>query len=73
VKHKPSSRDPTQAAIAAFLDVHYSHAHVNDVGPLLGRLASLRNDKYPADTIEPHLWNAAVSAALTGQTPPRHR
>jgi hypothetical protein len=73
VKDKPSSPDPTQAAIAAFLDVHYAHAHVNDVGPLLGRLASLRNDDHPADTIEPQLWNAAVSAALTGQASPRQR
>ena len=58
--------DPTQAAIAAFLDTHYSHAHVNDVGPLLGRLASLR-DAEPADEIGLQEWNVAVSAALTGQ------
>ena len=67
-----TTSDPTQAAIAAFLDAHYAHAHVNDVGPLLGRLASLRESPRD-DAVEPQLWNAAVSAALTGEAPPVRR
>ena len=64
--HKASSPDTTQAAIAEFLNAHYARAHVNDVGPLLGRLASLR-DEPTAETVTGQQWNAAVSAALTAQ------
>ena len=65
IKRNTSSPD-VQAAIAKFLNTHYAHAHVNDVGPVLGRLAALRAE--PAgDTIETAQWNAAVSAALTAQ------
>ena len=73
---KATSPDSTEAAISAFLDAHYSHAHVNDVGPLLGRLASLRDaqrDLHHNDEIERELWNLAISAALTGQAPPTRR
>ena len=50
MKRKASSPDTTQAAIAAFLNAHYAHAHLNDVGPVLGRLAALR-DGHPAEAV----------------------
>ena len=68
MKHKASSPDTTQAAIAEFLNAHYARAHVNDVGPVLGRLAALR-DGPAAEAATGREWNAAVSAALTGQAP----
>ena len=68
MKRKASTPETTQAAIAAFLDAHYAHAHLNDVGPVLGRLASLR-DVHPADVRAERQWNAAVSLALTGHMP----
>ena len=70
MKHKASSPDTTRAAIADFLNAHYAHAHVNDVGPVLGRLAALRDGSAP-DAVTRRQWNAAVSAALTGQAPTR--
>jgi hypothetical protein len=63
-KRKTSSPDTAQAAIAEFLNTHYTHAHVNDVGPVLGRLATLREGP-AADAVHARQWNAAVSAALT--------
>ena len=68
MKRKASAPDTTQAAIAAFLDAHYTHAHLNDVGPLLGRLASLRGEPAP-DVCAERQWHAAVSLALTGEMP----
>ena len=69
MKRKTSTPDPTHAAIAAFLEAHYADVHVNDVGPLLGRLASLCNEQSAA-AIPQRQWNAAISLALTGQAPP---
>jgi hypothetical protein len=66
MKHKASSLDTSHAAIAEFLNAHYARAHVNDVGPVLGRLAALR-DGPVAEAVPGRQWNAAVSAALTGQ------
>jgi hypothetical protein len=64
MQREPAS-DSTQATISAFLDAHYARELVNDVGPVLGRLASLCNA--PRDeTIEPRLMQDAISAALTG-------
>ena len=70
MKHKISSADTSQAAIAEFLNAHYAHAHVNDIGPVLGCLAALR-DGPAAEPVPGWQWNAAVSAALTGQAPSR--
>ena len=68
MKRKTPAPDPTHATIAAFLAAHYAHAHLNDVGPLLGRLAALRDERR-AVAISPQQWNAAISLALTGQAP----
>ena len=68
MKRKTPAPDPTRATIAAFLEAHYTHAHLNDVGPLLGRLAAVC-DEHPAEAISPQQWNAAISVALTGQAP----
>ena len=68
MKRKTPAPDPTHAMIAAFLEAHYAHAHLNDVGPLLGRLAALC-DEHPADAIPQEQWNAAISLALTGEAP----
>jgi len=68
MKRNTSAPDPTHAAIAAFLQAHYAHAHLNDVGPLLGLLASL-GDEPLAAAIPQQQWNAAISVALTGQAP----
>ena len=68
MKRKTSAPDPTHATIAAFLQAHYAHAHLNDVGPLLGRLASLCDERR-AGAIPQQQWNAAISLALTGQAP----
>ena len=68
-----TSPDSTQATISAFLDAHCAHELVNDVGPLLGRLASLRDTPPREDGIEPQLWQDAISAALTGQSSPARR
>ncbi len=66
MKRKTSSPQAAQAAIAEFLNAHYAHPHVNDVGPVLGRLAALREGP-SADAVAEAQWYAAVSAALTGQ------
>jgi len=66
MRRKAASPDATHAAIAAFLEAHYAHALPNDVGPLLGRLASWR-DEPRADATMQRQWNEAVSLALTGQ------
>ena len=66
MRRKGMTPETTQAAIAAFLEAHYAHALPNDVGPLLGRLASLR-DEPPAGAAAQRQWNEAVSLALTGQ------
>ena len=72
MRHKAISPDTTHKTIAAFLDAHYAHALSNDVGPLLGRLASLR-DEPRSDATTQRQWNKAVSLALTGQaTASRH-
>ena len=72
MRHKAISPDTTHRTIAAFLDAHYTHALSNDVGPLLGRLASLR-DEPRVDATTQRQWNKAVSLALTGQaTASRH-
>ena len=72
MRHKAVSPDTTHKAIAAFLETHYTHALSNDVGPLLGRLASLR-DEHRVDATTQRQWNKAVSLALTGQaTASRH-
>lgn len=68
MKRKTSTLDSTQAQINAFLDAHYAHAHLNDIGPSLGRLASLR-EAPPADPRVERQWNTAVSLALTGCGP----
>jgi len=68
MRHKAISPDATHNTIAAFLDAHYAHALSNDVGPLLGRLASLR-DESRGDATTQRQWNRAVSLALTGQAP----
>jgi len=68
MKRNTPAPDPTHAAIAAFLEAHYAHAHSNDVGPLLGRLAALC-DEHREETISPQQWNAAISLALTGHAP----
>ena len=68
MKRKTSAPDPTHATIAAFLEAHYAHAHLNDVGPLLGVLASLRDERR-AEGVPQQQWNAAISLALTGQAP----
>ena len=65
MKRHAISPEQTQAAIAAFLDVHYAETHSNDVGPLLGLLSLLRNDA-PANKTAQRQWNEAVSLALTG-------
>ncbi len=67
MRHKSISPDTTDKTIAAFLDVHYTHALSNDVGPLLGRLACLR-DEPRVDATTKRQWNKAVSLALTGQS-----
>jgi hypothetical protein len=64
MKRKSPSPDAAQAAIAEFLNAHYAHAHVNDVGPVLGRLAAL-SEGPSAEAVAAAQWNAAVSAALT--------
>jgi hypothetical protein len=68
MKRKTSAPDPTHATIAAFLQAHYEHAHLNDVGPVLGLLASLC-DEPRAGAIPQEQWHAAISLALTGQAP----
>jgi hypothetical protein len=68
MRHKAVSPDATHTTIAAFLDAHYARALSNDVGPLLGRLASLR-DEPSGDATMRRQWNRAVSLALTGQAP----
>jgi len=68
MKRKTSPPDPTHATIAAFLEAHYAHAHLNDVGPLLGRLAALCDERR-AEVIPQWQWNAALSLALTGEAP----
>ena len=42
--------------------------YINDVGPLLGRLAALC-DEHREEAISPQQWNAAISVALTGHAP----
>ena len=69
MKRKTSTPDPTHAAIAAFLEAHYAHVHVNDVGPLLGRLASLC-DEHSADGDPAAAMERGDQSALTGQAPP---
>jgi hypothetical protein len=72
MRHKAISPDATHSTIAAFLDAHYAQALSNDVGPLLGRLASLCEEPR-GDATAQRQWNEAVSLALTGQaTPSRH-
>jgi len=72
MRHKAISPDTAHKTIAAFLDAHYAHALSNDVGPLLGRLASLRDEPH-GDATTQRQWNKAVSLALTGQaTAHRH-
>jgi hypothetical protein len=72
MRHKAISSDTTHKTIAAFLDAHYAQALSNDVGPLLGRLASLRDEPL-GDATSRRQWNKAVSLALTGQaTAHRH-
>ena len=68
MKRKTPAPDRTHATIAAFLEAHYAHAHLNDVGPLLGRLASLCDERR-VEAIPQQQWNAAISLALTGQAP----
>jgi hypothetical protein len=70
MRHKAKSPDTTHRTIEAFLEAHCSHALSNDVGPLLGRLASLR-DEPRGDATTQQQWNKAVSLALTGQAPAR--
>jgi hypothetical protein len=65
MRYEAISTDTTAKAIAAFLDAHYAHALSNDVGPLLGRLASLRDEPLGDETTQ-RQWNKAVSLALTG-------
>jgi hypothetical protein len=65
MRHKAIFPDTTHKTIAAFLDAHYAHALSSDVGPLLGRLASLR-DEPRVDATTQRQWNKAVSLALTG-------
>jgi len=72
MRHKAISPDTTHKTIAAFLDAHYAHALSNDVGPLLGRLASLRDEPRGNATTQ-RQWNEAVSLALTGQAPATSR
>jgi hypothetical protein len=72
MRHKAISPDTTHKTIAAFLDAHYAHTLSNDVGPLLGRLASLRDEPL-GDAAMQRQWHTAVSLALTGQaTAHRH-
>jgi len=66
MRRKATSLETTHAAIAAFLEAHYGHALPNDVGPLLGRFASWR-DEPRAGAATQRQWNEAVSLALTGQ------
>jgi len=68
MRHKVVSPNADDKAIAAFLEAHYAHALPNDVGPLLGRLASWRGEPR-ADATTQRQWNEAVSLALTGQAP----
>ena len=68
MKRKTPAPDSTHATIAAFLEAHYTHAHLDDVGPLLVRLAALC-DEHRAEVISPQQWHAAISLALTGQAP----
>ena len=72
IHRETTNPDSTEAAISAFLDAHYAHELVNDGGPLLGRLASLRGTS-PHDAFGPQLWQEAISAALTGQSSPAGR
>ena len=67
MQREPTSPDSTQATIAAFLDAPCARELVNDVGPVLGRLATLR-DRSLEEAIEPQLLQDAFSAALTGQS-----
>ena len=72
MKRHSAFPEKTQAAIAAFLDVHYAKRHSNDVGPLFGLLSLLRNEA-PADKAAQRQWHVAVSLALTGHaTASRH-
>jgi hypothetical protein len=66
MKRKATTPGATEAAIAAFLEAHYARTLPNDVGPLLGTLASMR-DGPPAGASAQRQWNKAVSVALTGQ------
>ena len=70
MRHKAKSPDAIDAAIAAFLEAHYARALPNDVGPLLGRLASWR-DGPRTDATTQRQWNEAVSLALTGHATAR--
>ena len=72
MQREPASPDSTRATIAAFLDAHYAHELVNDVGPLLGRLAWL-HEASRDEAVEPQLMQDAISAALTGQSPRARR
>ena len=66
IQRETTGPDSTQATISAFLDAHYARELVNDVGPLLGRLAALRDMPRDDATIEPQVWQEAISAALSG-------
>jgi len=65
MRHQAKSPDATERAIAAFLEAHCARPLPNDVGPLLGRLASWRDEPGP-DATTRRQWNEAVSLALAG-------
>jgi hypothetical protein len=70
MKRIASSTAKTTAAIAAFLERHYTATHSGDVGPILGQLQLLR-DEAPADAGTRRAWNTAVSRAVSGGAPRR--
>jgi hypothetical protein len=66
MRHKAASADTTRRTIESFLEAHCTHELSNDVGPVLGRLASLR-DEPRSGAPSSRRWHEAVSVALTGQ------
>jgi hypothetical protein len=66
MRHRTVSPDTTRRTIESFLEAHCTHALPNDVGPMLGGLAALRDEPRPGART-PRQWHEAVSLALTGQ------
>jgi hypothetical protein len=63
---------PPNAVAPPFSDANGTAIYSNDVGPLIGQFASLREQE-PLDESTRALWTEAVSRALTGQESPKSR